>query len=331
MNRPLTYHFPSALISISICLLLSINQVTAKIVEKKTVRYFRFDGCEYPLDSEGHITDANARAILHDIRRLYNITPPLTDKVYTLLNDIRDNLHRVYRGEVYEEILFTCIKTVANYAVYLQQPPEADDYPKKVITNSYLDYEKMDTFFYCGRMVRIISKPDMYESRGGRTYLYIKLSCVLAERFQKGDVFFKDGRARWIKHIHSKSSPPYKAELAKIKPKFEKEVLHELFDEAAKHVTALIEGFVATLHNNGNLQSTGFEEQWNSILDGIPRAIYKNVATDYPSGSKKLASSLVTLSLKYMNSKAAKSSLEQFAKQEGLHFTKPKPLMKKYF
>jgi len=302
------------------CSLFVLSPASAKIIEKETVRYFTFEESEYPLDADGRLSDASAREILRRVKRIYESVPPLSKQDYASLCDIRDNLHRVYAGEVYEEILFICIKTVANYAVYLQQPPRKDELPKR--------QKDTETVFYGGRMLRVTTKMDDYESKGGRFWYYMSFRCTLIERQYKGEVFFKNRSPRWDIHAEPQE---YAVEIAKVRPKFEKDLLPELLDEAAVKLAEFIESFIATLYKNGNHRSVLFEEQWNPVLNAIPRTIWERAAKDQPRVSRTLASRLTTTCLQYMTSNDQRAKLKSFAKQAGLDFVEPRVTEEKPF
>jgi hypothetical protein len=322
MKKHPNWQLFTVLLGLFVCC-FSAKCVFANVIQKETVSYFKFEKNEYPLDADGKLSDLNARDILCCVKRIYEEVPPMTEENFASLCDIRDNLRRVYGGEVYEEILLTCIKTCANYAIYLQQEPSSAEYPKKV--------PDRDTFFYGGRMVRVETSQTTGQNVQGSTLQFISFNCVLIERQRKeGDAALKNDHVRWGSHVGG-GAPPYNEEVVRIKPYFEQDALPGLFDEAAENLAAFLESFIASLQKNGNRRSIVIEEQLDPVLKGIPIAIYEKKAKDHPEVSKMLASKLISICLEYMNSDKAKGELKDFASKSGIEYKEPEVKEKKMF
>lgn len=336
-THPQALLYPAALFALLASLFVAAPAHSG-IVEKETARYFTFKQSEYPLDADGRLSDSNAREILLGLKRIYDGAPPVSKEDFASLQDIRDNLHRVYAGEVYEEMLLTCLKAYANHLVYCLETPSAQEKEPQAPSMTF-DAPKdrhNSVRYYGGRLVRVNEHFAYFENKGGGRTYFIVFDCTLyglkeKRRGVSGDLF-SGYRVEWNLSSGKDKDPDeyYVDTLKKGREGLGKEI-PDMVAKAIGELAAEYEKFVQRIADNANRRAVVFEEQWNPLLDQIPRAVYARRGTEYAAVIEKLASQLVTTGLQFMTDDKSRKDLEKFATESHLDYKRPKATGNKLF
>jgi|GEM_PF-3414815 len=89
----------------------------AEIIEKGTTRYFKLGDQEYVCNSDNRISDDSAKLILKTVRKIYsatNVEKKVKEENDKIIDAIWYTFHQVYVGEIYDQIMFECLKYKLN-------------------------------------------------------------------------------------------------------------------------------------------------------------------------------------------------------------------------
>jgi hypothetical protein len=97
--------------------------IKAEIIEKTSQRYFKIGDNEFVCNSDNRISENSAKEILKLVQRIYD-KPSRQNKDDETIQAIWESLHKVCSGDVYDQILFMCLKYQLNNIFDYLRPTE---------------------------------------------------------------------------------------------------------------------------------------------------------------------------------------------------------------
>ncbi len=320
----------------------------ADVVEKNNKRYFRLGDQEYICNADNRISDESARDILRMVRRIYDSTDTKGKAVNTkLTDDVWGNLHKVYSGDAYDEILFTCLKYKLNRLFEYLQPARKE----RTDISTHM-YGMLISFKATNPAIHSYSIANNDNFQGGYHYnnqtAYIARSWISIYILQK-----KHGKDVFVSSEQDKAGPRgsvyhgsrnysyndkrkfsdatlIKQAKARIDAQFDamstneqnnKTLLARATDSFVEQIEALTTYYAKQVGGDSYI----YENQWDELMVKLPQVVVSLKKSLGDTAATTIAGRITTLSLKSAKAEDSRKALVDFGKKHKLQFSAPKP------
>lgn len=307
-RKPCTYrpaHF--YLITFVLFAVTATSQANAQILERGNDRFLKLGDREYSANANHMLSDDSAKDILLRIRLAYD-DPTHPDN--SIVDLVWSSLHKIYTGEVYEEIMMTALRIKCDCLFSLLARPNHID---------------EDTSYFYGQLITY-QEPSI--KRGGAIGLGKGVGYDYSRRYYTISMSVELTREKFEYLGDEIKAPANETQGFEVARAHADQLFagkrNELIDQAIDIFVHNLDEICTYFTTTASPSSYVLKEQWDPFLTKLPAAALQKKADCGEVVARRIAGRLITLVMKHTQNIGTQSILTQFAQDNALQYETPK-------